>query len=81
MTCSLAGFNAFKREGVELSTGFTANISPVLAVGSMEETIIVSGAAPVVDVQNVRSQHVITAQVMANVLAARLYKFNARVEF
>jgi len=71
VTFTLAGFNTFKRDGIELSAGFTANISPAMAVGSMEETITVSGAAPIVDVQNVRSQNVITAQVMANVPTSR----------
>ncbi|MGE3492996.1 MAG: carboxypeptidase regulatory-like domain-containing protein [Vicinamibacterales bacterium] len=71
VTFTLTGFSTFKRDGLELSAGFTANVSPAMAVGSMEETITVSGATPIVDVQNVRSQNVITAQVMANVPTSR----------
>ena len=56
VTFSLAGFSTVKREGIDLSAGFTANITAEMKVGSMEETIVVSGQAPVVDVQNVREQ-------------------------
>ncbi len=71
VTFTLTGFSTFKRDGLELSAGFTANISPAMAVGSMEETITVSGATPVVDVQNVRSQNVISAKLMSEVPTSR----------
>jgi hypothetical protein len=57
ITFTLPGFSVVKREGVELTTGFTANISAELRVGGLEETITVAGASPVVDVQNVRQQN------------------------
>ena len=56
MTFSLPGFNTLKREGLELTTGFTATVNADLNVGALEETITVSGEAPVVDIQNVRQQ-------------------------
>src|SRR5579862_6476815 len=34
VTITLAGFTTFKREGIELSAGFTANVSADLKVGS-----------------------------------------------
>jgi hypothetical protein len=43
-------------QGIEVSAGFTANINADLRVGSLEETITVSGATPLVDTQNVRRQ-------------------------
>src|SRR3989442_8223444 len=46
---SLAGFATVKREGIELTTGFTAQVNAELRVGSLEETVTVSGASPVVD--------------------------------
>ena len=45
-----------KREGLELTTGFTATVNAELKVGAVEETVTVSGAAPVVDTQNIRQQ-------------------------
>lgn len=36
VTCSLPGFNQILREGVELTSGFTANITVELGVGGIE---------------------------------------------
>src|SRR5438105_4414361 len=44
VTFSLTGFSAVKREGVELTTGFTAAINADLKVGSIEETVTITGA-------------------------------------
>jgi hypothetical protein len=49
---SLPGFSTFKREGIELTTNFTAQVNAELKVGALEETITVSGSSPVVDVQS-----------------------------
>ena len=65
VTFSLPGFNQILREGVELASGFTANISVELGVGGIEETITVTGASPVVDIQNVRRQTLATAAVLS----------------
>ena len=56
MIFTLPGFSTFKREGLELTTAFTAAINAELKVGALEETVTVTGASPVVDVQNVRQQ-------------------------
>src|ERR1700747_1498491 len=52
VTFSLTRFSTLKREGIELTTNFTANVNAELRVGSLQETVIVSGTTPVVDVQN-----------------------------
>src|ERR1700730_3995041 len=46
VTFSLPGFATVKREGLELTTGFTATVNADLKVGSLEETVTVSGQAP-----------------------------------
>ncbi len=46
---TLSGFQTVRREGVRLTVGFTARLDVPMKVGSLEETITVSGAAPVVD--------------------------------
>jgi hypothetical protein len=56
VTFMLTGFATVKREGIELTTGFTANVNAELRVGSVEETVTVSGSSPIVDIQNVRQQ-------------------------
>lgn len=50
VTFTLAGFNVFRREGIELPTDFTATINAELRVGTIEESVTVSGESPVVDV-------------------------------
>src|SRR5712692_5484163 len=57
VTFALSGFSTVKREGVELTTGFTATVNAELKEGTVEETITVSGAAPVVDTQNIMTQN------------------------
>ena len=43
VTFSLPGFSTFRREGLELTTGFTATVNAELRVGALEETITVTG--------------------------------------
>ena len=64
MTFTLAGFSTVKREGLELTTGFTASVNIQLRVGALEESVTVSGASPVVDVQSTRTQQVMTRDVL-----------------
>src|SRR5688500_14987332 len=54
VTFTLPGFNVFRRDGIELSSGFTATINAEMPVGSLEETITVTAGAPLVDTTNVR---------------------------
>ena len=67
ITYSLPGFGTVVREGIELSTGFTATVDIQLSVGDIEETITVSGASPVVDIQNVEQRAVIDREVIDSI--------------
>jgi hypothetical protein len=49
VTFTLPGFRALRREGVELPAEFTATVNGNLAVGTLEETVTVTGEAPTVD--------------------------------
>jgi hypothetical protein len=64
VTFTLGGFSSVRREGIELSAGFTAPVNAELKVGSVSETITVTGASPVVDVQSVRTQSVLKNEVL-----------------
>ena len=64
VTYSLAGFRTVRREGVELPAAFTATVNVDLEIGAIAETITVSGAAPLVDVQNVTSNQVLSREVL-----------------
>jgi hypothetical protein len=71
VTFSLAGFTTMKREGIELTGSFAAPLSVVLTVGSVTETLTVTGAAPAVDVQSVAQQRVLDAAVLDALPAGR----------
>ena len=64
VTFTLPGFSTQKRDGIELTAGFSATINGDMQVGSIDETITVSGASPLVDTQNVRKQTVLSAELL-----------------
>ncbi len=70
VTFSLTGFNSVKRE-LELTANFTATIDTQLNVGALEESVLVSGASPVVDVQTNVKQQVMPRDVLDAVPTAR----------
>ena len=64
VTFTLPGFSTIIREGVVLTAGFTANIDAAMQVGGIEETITVTGASPLVDVQNTVAQTAVTTELL-----------------
>ena len=54
VTFTLQGFSKQQRDNVVLQTGFTAPVNAIMTVGQLTETVVVTGASPVVDVQNAR---------------------------
>ena len=64
ITYTLPGFNTVRRDGVELTGSFTATVNIELRVGELAETITVTGAAPLIDVQAVSKQRVLDKQVI-----------------
>ena len=56
VTFTLPGFSTFRREGLQLTTGFNAIVNAEMAVGTLEETITVTGEAPLVDTRNIQEQ-------------------------
>jgi hypothetical protein len=71
ITFSLSGFSTVHREGLNVSPSFTAVENAEMRVGSVEETVTVSGASPVVDIQNVQSQRLLTRELLDTVPNAR----------
>jgi hypothetical protein len=64
VTFTLPGFATVKRDGVELTGAVTATVNAEMRVGGVEETITVTGATPVVDVQGVQQQRVMNKDVI-----------------
>ena len=61
---TLGGFGTYVVEAVELTAGFTATANAAMEVGGVEETITVTGSAPLVDIQNVQTRSQIDAEVL-----------------
>lgn len=56
VTFALAGFSTLKREVFTLPSNFTATVNADMNVGAIDETITVTGEAPMVDIQSTRQQ-------------------------
>jgi hypothetical protein len=74
VTFTLPGFSIVKREGIELGGGFTATVNADLRVGGIEETVLVSGASPIVDVQNVRAQNQLTQETLTAIPTGKTFQ-------
>jgi hypothetical protein len=73
VTFTLPGFSTVKREGIELTSEFTATVSVDLRVGALEETITVTGESPIVDVQNAKRQQVLSSEVLTTIPVSRAW--------
>ncbi|HEX8028682.1 MAG TPA: TonB-dependent receptor, partial [Vicinamibacterales bacterium] len=71
LTFTLPGFNTITRAAVELPSNFTSTINIELSVGTLQESVTVSGASPVVDVQSNVKQQVLTREVLDAVPTAK----------
>ena len=60
----LAGFAAVRREGVQLTGTSITTVNADMRVGSLEETITVTGEAPTVDVQSTVRERVFDREVL-----------------
>jgi hypothetical protein len=57
---TLTGFNTQRREGVEVSPGFTATIDADMRLGNIQETVTVTGESPMVDLQSAAQRRAVT---------------------
>ena len=57
---SLTGFQTEIRDGFVLSLGFSARLDVAMKIGSIEESIVVSGQSPVVDISTTVSSSTLT---------------------
>ena len=61
---TLQGFQTVRREDIRLTVGFAAKLDVAMKVGTLAETITVSGAAPVVDVTSTTATTVLTRETL-----------------
>lgn len=60
----LAGFQTVRQNSVRLTVGFVARLDQVLAIGGLAETVVVSGASPLVDVTNTATSTELTREAL-----------------
>src|SRR6185436_10461691 len=75
VTFTLSGFSTLKRDGVELSGTGVVTINADLKVGGVSETIVVTGATPVVDVSSAKTAVTLDNETMRNLPAVRSYSY------
>src|SRR5215467_1334958 len=73
VTFTLTGFSTVKRENVDVSGAGVITINADLKVGSVSETITVTGETPTVDVQSATRQEVLAHDVIQNLPITRSY--------
>ena len=74
VTFTLPGFGTITREGIVLTSTFVANVDAEMAVGGIAETILVSGASPLVDVETVTQTQALTSEVIAELPTGRSFQ-------
>ena len=74
VTYTLPGFGTLVRDEIEIGSGFTANIDVQLSVGDIQETVTVSGASPVVDIQNVEQRAVMDREVIDSIPTGKSFQ-------
>lgn len=67
----LSAFATVTREGIQVSIGFTATVNVQLPIATVQESVIVSGASPLVDVQNSNVQTNFNKDLMASIPNSR----------
>ena len=70
---TLNGWTSYVKDGVELSGSLTATVDATLAIGTLTDTIVVTGDTPVVDVHSARREVTLTGGVVRAIPTARSY--------
>ena len=73
VTFTLTGFNTIKREAVDVPSDFVVPVNADMPVGSLQETITVTGESPVVDLQSARRQRTLDSELIQSIPTVRSY--------
>ena len=61
---TLPGFTTVDRPGIQLSGSFAATVNAEMPVGTLEDSITVTGETPIIDAQNVAQQRVMNREIL-----------------
>jgi len=67
VTFARQGFAPFRHEGIEVTSNFNAAVNAELRVGTVEQSVTVSGASPLVDTRNV-ARHTVISKTILDIL-------------
>jgi Carboxypeptidase regulatory-like domain/TonB dependent receptor len=70
LTVTARGFRSYHETGIVITAGFTATVSPRLAVGEVTESVTVQ-SEPVVDLQNVQASTTFDQQLLQEIPSGR----------
>lgn len=73
----LVGFQSVVQEDVRLTAGFTARVDVRMKIGAIEETIVISGESPVVDVATTTGSVNVTRDVLDTLPMTSAYQVMA----
>jgi carboxypeptidase family protein len=75
VTYMLEGFTRVERQGIALPSNFTATVDATLSVGSLTETLTVTGKSPIVDVQQAQRSQVLDHTMLDSIVNSRRLDF------
>jgi Carboxypeptidase regulatory-like domain/TonB-dependent Receptor Plug Domain len=67
----LTGFKTVVDEGIHITAGFSAQVNAQLSVSTVQETITVTGATPVVDTKETGTKQTFTNELLQSIPSAR----------
>src|SRR5436190_9959371 len=67
----LAGFKTIVKEHIEVTVGFSANLSTQMGVSTVQETVTVTGESPIVDTKNTGTKQTFTTEMLQSIPSAR----------
>ena len=73
VTFTLSGFRSIQRRAVQLTGSGVITIAAEMSVGTVQETITVTGETPLVDTQSTRRESVLSAELLRTLPATRSY--------
>lgn len=74
VTVTASGFSTYKRTGIDLSTGRLPSIEISLKLGAQQETVEVSGEAPVVDVTQSKVATSVSREILDSIPKGRSFQ-------
>src|SRR5436190_18422190 len=67
----LPGFKTIVKQDIQVTVGFSANLSTQMGVSTVQETVTVTGESPIVDTKNTGTKQTFTTEMLQSIPSAR----------